>query len=208
MSPQIVFLIVLLATILVVFLGSNMLKDKSDAMRKPYSFARVQLTWWSLIVLACFITIVATRGIPTFDASTLILLGISSATTAAARVVDASDKSNGKTRIQDQNSQNILLDILSDENGVSIHRFQTVIFNLTFGIWFLCQVYSNLSASDVNAIMPVITTNNLVLLGLSSGTYAALKTNENKLPIPQAPPDAQAESVPDESIDGAAKAKG
>jgi len=32
----------------------------------------------------------------------------------------------------------------------------------------------------INGIIPVITNNNLILLGLSAGTYVALKTTENK----------------------------
>ena len=33
---------------------------------------------------------------------------------------------------------------------------------------------------EMNAILPILEPNNLILLGLSSGTYAALKTTENK----------------------------
>ena len=183
-----------------------MLRDTSVANKKPFSFSRVQLSWWSVIVLASFITILITKcAIPTFDSSTLILLGISAATTATATVIDLSDQSNPALQLsQNQNGENFFLDILSDKNGVSIHRFQTIIFNLVFGIWFIGELSHNLNihlatydwvtclsnavkGSDcdyVNSIIPKISDNNLILLGLSSGTYAALKATENKQSTP------------------------
>jgi hypothetical protein len=160
-----------------------MLKDTSTASVKPYSYARVQLTWWTVIILSSLITILLFKGIiPVFDSSTLILLGISSATTASGRMIDISDQKNASiVRSQNQNSQNFLLDILSGSSGVDIHRFQAVIFNLVFGIWFICTVLYSLShfSGDVNSIIPVLTPTNLTLIGISSGTYAALKTTEN-----------------------------
>ena len=69
---------------------------------------------------------------------------------------------------------------MSDEVNVNMHRFQTVIFNAVFGIWFVNSVLTSFLTANVDMIMPVITMNNLILLGLSSATYAALKTTENK----------------------------
>ncbi len=177
-----------------------MLRDDSLASQKPYSFSRVQLAWWTVIVLSAFITIIlAGKGIPIFDQSTLILLGISAATTAAAKVVDVADETNPAiARHQDANGENFFLDILSDEKGVSIHRFQTVVFNLVFGVWFIHYVLNNFGSDDPSAIMPVIDNNNLILLGLSSGVYAGLKITENKSGQ-NTPADAQPVLVPDEA---------
>src|SRR5581483_6609287 len=126
-------------------------------------------------------------------------LGISVATTTAARVVDLSDQANPLIyRHQDMKTTNFFLDVLSDQNGVSIHRFQSVLFNAVFGIWFIAAVLGNLhdpnfcltlfAKGDPNLaqcllhatdfIMPIVTDNNLILLGLSSATYAALKITE------------------------------
>ena len=189
MSPVIYFWIVFPVLVFIVIffdIKYDMLRDASTiAKPKPYSFARVQLAWWTQIVLASFISIIFSGyGIPTFNESTLILLGIGTATTAAAKVIDLSDQSkSGIKRSQDEDGKNFFLDILSDENGVSIHRFQTVVFNLTIGIWFIAEVLNNLSMvnkDNIDTVMPVISDNNLILLGLSSGTYAALKSTENK----------------------------
>jgi hypothetical protein len=184
MSPQLIFWIFfLLLLFFVVYFDVkyNMLKDISTANKKPYSFSRVQLAWWSVIILASFITIVITKGIPTLRESTLILLGISAITTGSARITDISDQKNpGITPIQDEEGENFILDILSDSNGVSIHRFQSAIFNIAFGIWFIVKVLQNLPANSASEIMPDLLPNNLILLGLSSGAYLALKTTENK----------------------------
>jgi hypothetical protein len=193
MSPNVIFCITIAVFLLVVIyldVKYGLLRDISIvANRKPYSFARVQLTWWTVIILSSFITILISYGAaPTFYESTLILLGISAATTTAARIIDRSDQPTIQSnppkpiRIQDQSSEGFLLDILSDGGGVSIHRFQTVIFNLAFGIWFICTVFYYLKnyPGNINLIMPDITQNNLILLGISSATYAVLKTDENK----------------------------
>jgi hypothetical protein len=177
-----------------------MLRDSSKMDPKPFSYSRVQLVWWTIIVLSSFISIiVVTNEIPTLLDSTLILLGISAATTASARMIDNSDQAKQKTeRHQDTvMRENLFLDILSDENGVSIHRFQSVAFNLTIGIWFICTVIKKLNTGGIgpDGIIPDIANNNLILIGLSSATYAALKSTENK----NSPPAAPAEHVPDEA---------
>ncbi len=165
-----------------------MLKDISVADKQPYSWSRVQLAWWILIILSSFIAILFKYHIaPTLHESTLVLIGISSATIATAKIIDQSDEQKiNIIRHQDSKSTGFFLDILSDENGVSIHRFQTVVFNLTFGVYFIAYVLAHLPLEQGNIlnpqnfVMPVIETNNLILLGLSSGTYAALKITENK----------------------------
>jgi hypothetical protein len=186
-----------------------MLRDVGGVQPKPFSWSRVQMAWWTVIVLTAFITaIVRTTGnIPTFDNSTLYMLGISYTTTVSAVMIDVSDKSNPTITGLSQNmrSGGILMDILSDKNGINIHRFQNFLFNVIFGSWFMYESLKNLyiapdckmctNPADMKAcvdcmtayassIMPVITPNNLVLLGASSGVYAALKTTENKLSSP------------------------
>ncbi len=201
MSPPIIFwtvLVVFLTLVIVLDKIYFMLRDVSTELPRPYSFARTQLTWWTIIVLTSFISILLVKKeVATLLESTLILLGMSSGTTVAARVIDVGDSANPNTvRHQDSSkSQGFLLDILSDESGVSIHRLQTIVLTITFGIWFLVQVAANLSDPSVsaNGVIPDITTNNLILLGLSSGTYVGLKVSENR-PNPSMPP----EHVPDE----------
>lgn len=193
----------------------EILRDISQADPKPYSWSRVQLAWWTAIILSAFIAILWTKGqAPTLHYSTIVLLSISVATTAAARAIDVSDAVNGLKRHQNEDHRlngNFLIDILSDQNGMSIHRLQAVGFNLVFGIWFIvvtlqnidangnaaviCALYKSNSeafalcnARPLDFIMPAISDNNLILLGVSSATYAAIKTTENKIQDPTPPP--------------------
>jgi hypothetical protein len=186
MSAKMLFWIIfLLLTALVIFcdIKYGMLKDISKASPAPFSWSRVQLALWSIIILASFGAILIHSGAaPELNESTLILLGISGATTAAARAIDVSDINNPlvTSLSQDQPGVSFFLDILSDKSGISIHRFQTVAFNFVFGAWFITYVLGHIGASPINDIMPVVADNNLVLLGLSSATYAAVKTTENQ----------------------------
>jgi hypothetical protein len=185
----------------------NMLRDPTDAKPQPYSWSRVQLAWWSIIILSSFIAIFLTskdNQVPDLDQSTVILLAISGATSIAARMIDVSDMSNNIVRHQDCGSQGFLLDILSDNNGASVHRFQTIVFNLAFGCWFIVHVVNHIHAPLVNTIIPPITNENLLLLGLSSATYAAIKTAENKagLAIPCSPSSPPVSPNPDVTPQG------
>jgi 4-hydroxybenzoate polyprenyltransferase len=211
MDARLIYLIVFMLLFFLAFVLQkkfSIICDTSIQTPKTYSYSRLQLLWWTFIVFASFISIAIASGqIPTFDSSTIILLGIGAATTATARLTDISDRNKyeaDKAKAQteqakgipaampeplnkDYQSQGFWLDILSDKNGVSIHRLQALIFNLVFGLWFIYQsvlhlkgVNANTPLNVLNNIIPVIGTNNLILLGLSAGTYAALKTTENK----------------------------
>lgn len=199
MNPQLIFWLAFAVLGIAVAYCSKkycMLKDNSTAVKQPYSWSRVQLAWWTVIILSSFIAILFSYNeAPTLTTSTVILLGISAATTAVARTIDVSDAASPVTvnTLPPADGSNLILDILSDQNGVSIHRFQTVVFNFVFGCWFIVSVLEhlrNLPDDGINAIIPDIADTNLVLLGLSSATYAALKTTEKK---PTAKPAASAD---------------
>jgi hypothetical protein len=185
----------------------NMLRDSSIASPKPFSYSRVQLAWWTVIVFSSIISVLFLhKGMPVLYNSTLYLLGISSATTAAARAIDVSDQLKPDAlRHQDSSAGvNFLIDILSDENGISIHRFLAVLFNLLFGGWFIYNVIYNLGLQNIDNIIPDIQPNYLVLLSLSSVTYTAVKTVENK----SASVHVEEEVVADQSIKGNIIAQG
>jgi len=189
-----IYLLVLAALFVAIILLQKLycfICDASTVTPRPYSFARVQLVWWTFIVLSLLISIVIASGqIPMLPDSTLILLGIGSLTTVSARIIDISDKQNppasGIVSVN-QPSQGFFLDILSDNTGVSIHRMQAFVFNLLFGCWFIYKSYQLIPGATVitcpdkiNGLIPIVTPNDLILLGLSAGTYVALKSTENK----------------------------
>ncbi len=197
MNSAVFFWIVFAILLIIIVLLDRtygMLRDTSTGFPKPYSFARVQLAWWMLIILSSLSAIILAKGtIPTLNTSTLVILGISAGTTVAARIIDISDQTKTEMLNRNFNGENFFLDILSDKDGVSIHRFQSVIIHIIFGAWFIWAVLHNLTGNPclpgnadcfkhpVDFIIPMISDNNLILLGLSSGTYAALKSTENKI---------------------------
>lgn len=167
-------------------LTHGILRDSSSAVKKPFSFSKVQLAFWFIIILGAFSSIIICihgHGIPTLANSTLILLGISTGTLTAGRLIDVSDLTKSVARSQDNESEGFFADILSDNDGISLHRFQCLVFNFVIGSWFVYQIIHNLSLvgmSGIDQVIPELTPNNLVLLGISGGTYIALKANENK----------------------------
>ncbi|WP_454648267.1 hypothetical protein [Bradyrhizobium liaoningense] len=66
-------------------------------------------------------------------------------------------------------------DILSDANGVSLHRFQLFAWTAILGIIFIGASYRNLA-------MPIFDTTLMGLIGLSAGTYLGLKIPEATVP--------------------------
>ena len=70
-----------------------------------------------------------------------------------------------------QRIEGFLRDISSDGNGVGVHRVQAVAWTLILGVVFVCEVTTVIS-------MPVFSTNLLLLLGISNGTYLTMKTKE------------------------------
>ena len=68
-------------------------------------------------------------------------------------------------------SRGFLRDVLSDERGISIHRFQLFVWTLVLGIIFCVVVYGSLE-------MPQFSSTMLGLMGISSGTYLGLKMPE------------------------------
>ena len=173
------------------------LRDSSDLVdnNKPYSFARVQLWWWTLVILGAFLGVYAATGkCWDMNSTCLTLLGISLTTTVSGRMIDT-QQNNDSTIVRSQDihpSQGIVIDILSDENGLSMHRFQSLVFNVSYGLSFLVTVFSTLDGGKFPVYDPMV----LSLLGVSSGAYLAMKMNENKTntnqvavpsPTPQTP---------------------
>jgi hypothetical protein len=175
-----------------------LIKDMSaqeEIKDMSYSYSRSQLFWWTIIVLTCFAIDMAMTGASNgiMNSTALTLLGISAGTTVAGRVIDNSQSSDPSVEMhQDSKSQGFWMDILSDQNGVSIHRFQAVLFNIGFGVAFISQFISNIPDHiTLGVAVPFADFDNttLGLIGLSAGTYATLKFNENLSP-------ARAESAP------------
>ncbi len=157
---------------------------------KPYSFGRTQLLFWTLIILSCFIfNAIITGDLPKLNSTDLMLLGISLGTTTSAAMIDTNDikRDQGRatgvvsanTRHQDRfPGKDFFTDILSDqEDNISIHRFQTLVFNIVIGVLYVSKF-----VGEHGKVLPDFTADSnylLALLGISNTGYVALKAGEN-----------------------------
>ncbi len=172
---------VLLWGMLVVFIfmvfGFVVLSKKSIIVRdgkigdkmSTFSLAKSQLAFWTLIIVGSVGYIFAITGdMPLITGSTLILLAVSIGTTVGASLIGGS-----KNKVILNESKGFFIDILSDDDGVSIHRFQMVVWTVFIGIYFIYSVFNGLD-------IPQISKELLALMGISSGTYLGLKIPEGK----------------------------
>jgi len=177
-----IFLFGLLLTLLVAFYlakRTTILRDRVPglpAAQAPYSLSRFQLAFWSLLVIAAYVFIwLITEELDTITGSVLMLLGIGSATALGANVIDQGKTAPPAAPAPEPQasvvSQGFLNDVLSDDQGISIYRFQLFAWTLVLGVIFCASVYNGLE-------MPQFSTTLLGLMGISSGTYLGFKVPE------------------------------
>jgi hypothetical protein len=141
--------------------------------RGAYSLSRIQIAFWTVLVVAGFIYIWLSTGYgPEFPQSILILLGISGTTRIIAGAMDvkqpiAQPRAAGTKR----GVLGVLSDIISDDKSPTIARVQYVVWTLLFGALFLEHMFEYVKFHD-------FTTEQLILLGISNGTYLLLRPDE------------------------------
>ncbi len=189
---SIVVIIVALVAFILMFRSKDLLRDEVqqaafDAAasaqnisnpKKPFSLARVQTALWTIIILSAYIYEYFYKGccggiIPELNTTALTLLGLSIGVTAIAGATDNSQQNN-PVRHQNNPSEGFINDILSDENGISIHRFQAVLFTI-----FAAIIYINKVCCDPNTL-PELDKTLLGIITLSYSGYVGMKINENK----------------------------
>ena len=93
---------------------------------------------------------------------------------SSQQVLDA--KKSQLQKLRGCNEQ-FFIDILSDANGISFHRFQIAVWTFVLGLVFAWLVYRDLA-------MPQFSETLLGLMGLSAGTFVAMKGTEADTPKP------------------------
>lgn len=165
----------------------------------PFSLSRVQLALWTVIISCSYIYLMFARGSncpnpPDINQTALILMGIGAAVTATGALIDKTDIQSNVPRHQNTPSAGFFVDILSDSQGISIPRFQNVIWTGIAMIVYLNKVYM----MKTGCALPELDQTLLALTGISNATYLALKTQENNTSpaAPVVPPANQAPQPP------------
>jgi len=182
----------------------------------PWSLDRIQMAWWTLLVVSAFVFIWLISGdYGSLSNSVLALIGISAGTGLIGSVMDHGKQEQVQQRkaLEDEEAgleagnaqpaadaataaaaaaaprrpaeieaqlaklpklkqnKSLWIDILSDENGVSFHRLQVMIWTLVLSVIFVVSVYQRLDMPDFDNQL-------LALMGISNGTYLGFKLPE------------------------------
>jgi hypothetical protein len=152
----------------------------------PYSLSRFQFLFWLLIIFASIIHIwCITDSLTNPTGTVLLLLGISGGTFYVGRLIDKKQvdptsvvpvktATECVTEFVDKNlrTKGFMRDVLNDGKGISLHRLQLVMFTIFLGIYFIWEVVYGLKLPQFSDTM-------MTLMGISSGTYAGMKTSED-----------------------------
>jgi len=152
---------------------------------KPFSLARSQLAVWTAVIGCSYLYMELCKcsGVPVtvIDKTLLGLMGISAATAAAGNVID--NNATPDQQAAPSPSEGFFKDIMSDQNGINIHRFQNVVWTLIAVTLYLSQI-PEVACGHLPTLDPTLVS----LTAISSVTYLGLKINENVPPaIPPAP---------------------
>jgi hypothetical protein len=138
---------------------------------RPYSLSLFQMAFWFFLVIVAYVFMwLINDELDSITESVLALIGIGAATAIGATLIDK-NKTPAADAAPAVVSRGFLHDLLSDADGISLHRFQMFVWTLVLGVIFIASVYKNLA-------MPEFSTTLLGLMGISSGTYLGFKVPE------------------------------
>jgi hypothetical protein len=160
----------------------------------PYNLTKVQFGVRTVIISSVYIYLSLFKG-DCADAginkTALVLMGIFAGTAVASTIIDKNEIDDNRSRHQNRPSQGFFIDILSDANGISLHRFQNFTWTLIAIIVYLYKV----SLIKTGCDLPELSDTLLALTGISSATYLVMKTKENDPPVMQVAQPAQQTSA-------------
>lgn len=166
-------------------------KWKLTNTNAPFNLTKVQFGIWTVIISSVYIYLSLFKGDcadTNINKTALVLMGIFAGTAVAGTLIDKKDISDNRPRHQNRPSQGFFVDILSDGNGISLHRFQNFAWTLIAIIVYLYKVTLIKTGCD----LPELSDTLLALTGLSGATYLVMKTQENSPPAADDTPATQA----------------
>lgn len=171
--------VLIVALFLVLGKRTELLRDSDpkqpDFTKRPYSMAKTQLAFWIVVIVGCFVYVYfkKTEFNDVINGTALVLLGLSTATTALSAVAGSP---GAPSPAPDHPAppplhENFLSDIMSDNEGMNVHRVQMLLWTVVFGIIFIHQVYKGGAFPDYDEKI-------YGLMGISSATYVWFKRSE------------------------------
>jgi hypothetical protein len=151
----------------------------------PFSLTKVQFGLWTVIISSVYIYLSLCKGDcaeTAINKTALVLMGIFAGTAVASSIIDKNEMSDNRPRHQNTPSQGFFIDILSDDNGISMHRFQNVAWTIIAITVYLYKV----SQVTTGCQLPELSDTLLALTGISNATYLVLKSKENDPPVQEA----------------------
>lgn len=142
----------------------------------PLSMARLQMSIWFFVIIGSFVFLWSTTGsLAGVNATALALMGISGGTSMFSAFISKKQEWDAVKRApKTPESSRIaawFVDLLSDDQGMTIHRFQMLAWTLVLAIVFINGVI-------IDYAMPIFTKELLGLMGISSGVYVGFKLKE------------------------------
>ena len=205
-NNMVVIAIMLIVLICALFLGlaiySNILRDEVNDLdefhqnvqklqqkqrgkllnkRFPFSLAKVQFGLWTVIISSSYIYLSLCKGDcaeSPINKTALILMGIFAGTAVASTVIDKKEINDSRPRHQNSPSEGFFIDILSDDTGISLHRFQNFVWTIIAMTVYLYKV----TLITTGCELPELSDTLLTLTGISSATYVVLRATENNPP--------------------------
>ena len=151
----------------------------------PFSLTKVQFGLWTVIISSVYVYLSLCKGDcaeTSINKTALVLMGIFAGTAVASAVMDKNEMGDNRPRHQNMPSQGFFIDILSDDNGISLHRFQNFAWTLIAITVYLYKV----SEIKTGCLLPELSDTLLALTGISSATFLVLKSKENDPPVQEA----------------------
>lgn len=177
-------LIEVLIVALFLYLGrkTELLRDSDlnqpDFTKRPYSMAKTQLSFWIVVIVGCFVYLYFKKAEfnDVINATALVLLGLSTATTALSAIARGPTSPPAPAAVPDHAApapihENFLSDIMSDNEGMNVHRVQMLLWTVVFGIIFIHQVWKGEAFPNYDEKI-------YGLMGISSATYVWFKRSE------------------------------